>query len=139
MEIQIGLVGHCYGIVFSPPALWPRAGGIEFKYSYPAGYSLGRWRLWMPKTLYMVVEHYKNKDAVPVYRRFRDSGRMAPEGLFYVSRWVADSLERCYQLMETHDRRLLDEWMANWSDLVDFEVHPVITSKEAAEKIAPRL
>src|ERR1700730_9897639 len=76
----------------------------------------------MPKTLYMVVEHFKNKDAVSVYRRFRDSGRMAPEGLCYLSSWVHDNLERCYQLMETHDRRLLDDWMANWSDLIDFEV-----------------
>jgi Protein of unknown function (DUF3303) len=93
----------------------------------------------MLNTLYMVVEHFKNKDAVAVYRRFRASGRMAPEGLMYVSSWVDDKLERCYQLMETHDRRLLDEWMANWSDLINFEVHAVITSKEAADKIAPHL
>jgi len=93
----------------------------------------------MAKILYMVVEHFKNQDAIAVYRRFRDSGRMAPEGLAYVSSWVDDKLERCYQLMETHDRGLLDQWMANWSDLVDFEVHVVLTSKEAAEKIAPHL
>jgi hypothetical protein len=93
----------------------------------------------MPSTLYMVVEHFKNKDAIAVYRRFRDAGRMAPEGLVYVSSWVDDKFERCYQLMEAHDRRLLDEWMSNWRDLVDFEVHSVVTSKEAAEKIAPRL
>ena len=83
--------------------------------------------------------HFKNRDAVPVYRRFRDRGRMAPEGLLYVSSWVDDKLERCYQLMETADRTLLDEWMGNWSDLVDFEVHRVITSAEAAAKIAPLL
>ena len=93
----------------------------------------------MPNTLYMVVEHFKNKDAVAVYRRFRDQGRMAPEGLSYISSWVDDKLERCYQLMETPDRGLLEDWMANWSDLVEFEVYPVITSKQAAEKIAPHL
>ena len=93
----------------------------------------------MPSALYMVVEHFKGKDAVAVYRRFRDRGRMAPEGLSYVSSWIDENLERCYQLMETDDRRLLELWMANWNDLVDFEVHPVITSKEAAERIAPRL
>jgi hypothetical protein len=93
----------------------------------------------MAKTLYMVVEHFKSQDAIAVYRRFRDRGRMAPLGLGYVSSWVDDKLERCYQLMETDDRALLDEWMRHWSDLVDFEVHPVMTSKEAAEKIAPRL
>jgi hypothetical protein len=93
----------------------------------------------MSKTLYMVVEHFKNKDAVPVYRRFRDRGHLAPEGLFYVSSWVDDQLERCYQLMETHDRKLLEEWMANWNDLVEFEVYPVITSADAARTLAPRL
>ena len=90
-------------------------------------------------TLYMVVEYFKNKDAVPAYRRFRDRGRLMPDGLLYVSSWVDVKLERCYQLMETHDRSLLDKWIANWSDLVEFEVHPVITSKQAVEKVAPRL
>jgi len=89
--------------------------------------------------LYMVVERFKDQDAVPVYRRFRDCGRMAPAGLTYVSSWVDDKLQRCYQLMETDDSKLLDQWMANWSDLVNFEVHAVITSSEAAEKIAPLL
>jgi hypothetical protein len=90
-----------------------------------------------PTKLYMVVEHFK--DAAAVYRRFRDRGRMAPAGLEYVSSWIDEKIERCYQVMETHDRSLLDEWMANWADLTDFEVIPVITSKEAAEKIKPRL
>ena len=74
-----------------------------------------------------------------MYRRFRDSGRLAPAGLVYVSSWVDDKFERCYQLMETHDRRLLDAWIAYWSDLIDFEVHAVIASDEAAAKIPPHL
>jgi hypothetical protein len=93
----------------------------------------------MSKTLYMVIENFKHGDAVPVYRRFRDHGRLAPAGLTYVSSWVSDKLDHCYQLVETEDRALLEQWMANWSDLVDFEVHPVISSKEAAERIGPRL
>ncbi|MGA3106282.1 MAG: DUF3303 family protein [Terriglobales bacterium] len=93
----------------------------------------------MGSTLYMVIEHFKNGDAVPVYRRFRERGRMAPAGLTYVSSWVSEGLGRCYQVMETEDRALLEQWMANWSDIVDFEVETVISSKEAADKIAPRL
>lgn len=89
--------------------------------------------------LYMIVECFKNQDPVPVYRRFRDRGRLAAEGLKYVSSWVDEKLERCFQLMETDDRKLLDEWIAKWSDIVEFEVYPVISSKEAAEKVAPRL
>ncbi|MCA1586199.1 MAG: DUF3303 domain-containing protein [Acidobacteria bacterium] len=93
----------------------------------------------MSKTLYMVIERFKDGDPVPVYRRFREHGRLAPEGLSYVSSWVDTHLERCYQLMETDDPRLLDQWMAHWSDIVEFEVNPVITSAEAAERVAPRL
>jgi hypothetical protein len=89
--------------------------------------------------LYMVIERFKGGDAVPVYRRFRDHGRLAPEGLSYVSSWVDTGLGRCYQIMETDNPRLLDEWISRWSDIVEFEVHPVITSAEAAERIASRL
>jgi len=60
---------------------------------------------------------------------------MAPEGLNYISSWVDDKLATCYQVMETTDRRLLDEWMRHWVDLVDFEVHPVMTSQEAVQRV----
>ena len=89
--------------------------------------------------LYMIVERFRNGDPVPVYRRFRDQGRRLPEGLTYVSSWVTTDLTTCYQLMECEERRLLDEWIAAGSDLVDFEVFPVITSAEAVQRIAPRL
>ena len=89
--------------------------------------------------VYMIVEHFKNGDPVPVYRRFRERGRLAPEGLTYVSSWVDKKLTRCYQIMETDNPSLLDEWTTRWSDIVDFEVLPVMTSSEAAEAVAPRL
>ncbi len=90
-------------------------------------------------SLYMVIETFKDGDAIPVFRRFQDSGRLAPTGLSYVSSWVTEKMDRCYRLMETEDRTLLDQWIAKWSDIVDFEVQTVVTSKEAAEKIGPRL
>jgi hypothetical protein len=91
----------------------------------------------MANQVYMDIEHFK--DAPAVYRRFREHCRMAPEGLLYLSSWVEAEFKCCFQLMETHDRRLLDQWMANWSDLTDFEVYPVMTSQEAAERMKPRL
>lgn len=89
--------------------------------------------------LYMIIERFKNGDPVPVYRRFRDQGRQVPDGLEYVSSWITTDVSMCWQIMKCDDRRLLDEWMANWNDLVDFDVIPVITSPEAREKIAPQL
>jgi hypothetical protein len=90
------------------------------------------------RVLYMIVEHFRNQDPVPVYRRFRERGRLMPEGLRYVSSWVDDKLERCFQLMETEEPGLLDEWIANWNDIVDFEVYPVLSSSRAAELVAER-
>jgi hypothetical protein len=89
--------------------------------------------------LYMIVEHFRDGDAIPVYRRFRDHGRMAPEGLQYVASWVTMDLRDCYQVMECDDERLLEQWLGNWRDIVDFEVIPVMTSAEARAAVGPRL
>ncbi len=89
--------------------------------------------------LYMVVECFKNRDAKAVYRRFRAKGRMAPDGLAYVESWVETNFERCFQLMECADARLLEEWAVHWRDLVEFEFVPVRRSNEAVEIIAPQL
>lgn len=89
----------------------------------------------VPMPLYLIIERFKNADPLPVYQRFRERGRLAPEGLTYVNSWIDEGLTTCWQVMETADRALLDQWIANWSDLVDFEVIPVITSKEAGERV----
>jgi hypothetical protein len=88
--------------------------------------------------LYMVIESFRG-DPTPVYRRFRDRGRLAPEGLRYVDSWITRDLQRCYQVMDCDDPRLLQKWIDCWKDLVDFEVMPVLTSSEAAAAMAPRL
>jgi Domain of unknown function (DUF3303) len=88
--------------------------------------------------LYMVIEDFRG-DPAPVYRRFREQGRLAPEGLRYVNSWVSRDLLRCYQVMECDDPALFQQWMDRWRDVVDFEVFPVVTSAEAAAAIAPRL
>lgn len=89
--------------------------------------------------LYMIIETFRNCDPIPVYRRFRDRGRLMPDGVEYRASWVTEDLCRCFQVMECDDRRLLDEWIKNWIDITDFEVIPVVTSGEAATAVAPRL
>jgi uncharacterized protein DUF3303 len=91
------------------------------------------------RMLFFVVENFRNGDAVPVYRRFRDQGRLAPSGVSYVSSWVTPDLHRCFQVMECDSRASLDAWIARWADLVDFEVTPVITSQEALTAVTPLL
>ena len=87
---------------------------------------------------FMVIERFCNGDAKPVYERFRQRGRLAPDGLAYVASWVDSGLRCCYQVMETKDPALLDRWMDQWRDLVEFEVHEVITTEEAAARVSSR-
>lgn len=89
--------------------------------------------------LFMVIEHFKDRNAKAVYARFRDQGRMAPEGLTYVGSWIEANFDRCFQLMECDDARLLQEWILNWADLADFEIIPVVPSKETAEIVGQKL
>ena len=89
--------------------------------------------------LFMVIERFKNRDASAVYRRFRERGRMTPDGLEYVASWVETNYDRCFQLMRCDDPRLFDQWIANWQDLVDFEIVPVSDPKDAIAALAPEL
>src|SRR5260370_29597001 len=87
--------------------------------------------------LYMVIERLKNQDAKAVSPRFREKGRMAPAGLAYVESWVECNFDRCFQLMECSEERLLEAWADHWRDLVDFEFIPVRQSKKAVQTIPP--
>src|SRR5688500_9204116 len=89
--------------------------------------------------LFMVIERFRDGDPVPVYRRFRDLGRMAPDGVTYVTSWVTTDLTRCFQVMECDGPELLHDWIAAWRAIVDFEVVPVLTSAAASASVAPRL
>jgi hypothetical protein len=84
--------------------------------------------------LFLIVERFRNGDPRPVFERFAARGRLAPEGVSYVNSWVTEDLATCYQVMDSPTRELLDEWIANWADIVDFEVHTVLTSAEARQR-----
>ena len=88
----------------------------------------------MRHLLYMVVETFVG-GAGPVYERAAERGRLLPDGLEYVDSWVDKQLDRCFQLMETDDPSLFDEWIARWSDLAEFEVVPVLSSAEASKRV----
>jgi hypothetical protein len=88
--------------------------------------------------LFMVIERFKGRDAEAVYRRLEERGRLAPEGLNYHGSWIETNFDRCFQLVECDDARLIQQWVLGWRDIVDLEVCPVVPSKDTAEIVAGR-
>jgi hypothetical protein len=87
----------------------------------------------------MVIETFRNHDGTAIYRRLRDRGRQMPDGLSFVGSWVQADMGRCFQLMECDDVTLLQRWVVQWSDLMDFEIVPVVAGKDTATALAPLL
>jgi len=86
--------------------------------------------------MFMVVETFRNQDAKSIYRRLHEKGRMMPDGLKFVSSWVTADLGRCFQLMEADDITLLQRWIIGWSDLMAFEIVPVVPGKDTAKALS---
>lgn len=89
--------------------------------------------------LFMVIERFRNQDVKSVYRRFNEKGRMMPDGLKFVDSWVQADLARCFQIMSCDDVTLLQRWAAQWSDLIEFEIVPVVAGKETSAALADQL
>src|SRR3989442_15987770 len=87
--------------------------------------------------LFMVIETFRNQDGKAVYRRFRDKGRQMPDGLAFVGSWVQADMGRCFQLMECDDVSLLQRWVVAWSDLIEFEIVPVVAGKGTGAALGP--
>jgi hypothetical protein len=87
--------------------------------------------------LFMVIERFKSRDPVPIYARFRERDRALPDGLRYIDSWIEANFDRCFQLMECDDARLLQQWVLQWRDLVEFEIVPVSPSRAVREMFSP--
>ena len=89
--------------------------------------------------LFMIIERFNNRDAVPIYRRFHEQGRMMPDGLKHVDSWIEANFDRCFQLMECDDPQLFQQWILEWRDLMEFEIIPVVGSQQTREAITAKL
>lgn len=84
---------------------------------------------------YLVIEKYQSGKTEAIYQRFAAKGRMLPQGVQYIDSWVEENLQKCYQIMESDHLESLQEWVDKWNDLVDFEIIPVLSTKEVQQKI----
>lgn len=89
--------------------------------------------------LFMIIERFKDCDPKPIYKHLRDNGRGMPDGLKYIDSWIGPNFDRCFQLMECDDARLLQEWVLHWRGLAEFEIVPVVPSKQTRELVEGKL
>ena len=84
---------------------------------------------------YMIIERFKPGKIKAMYQRFDEKGRLLPDGVYYINSWIDEKISVCYQVMESDAAEKINEWIERWSDLVDFEVIPVITSAQARKMV----
>ena len=89
--------------------------------------------------LFMVIERFRDQNALAVYREFRAKGRQMPDGLTFIGSWVTADVTRCFQLMECDDVTLLQRWVVQWSELIEFEIVPVAPGKDTGAALAELL
>ncbi len=89
--------------------------------------------------LFMVIERFNNRDPLPIYQRLREGNASLPNGITYISSWIEPNFDRCFQVVECNDLRLIQEWVLLWRDLISFDVVPVVSSAELRELIGRHL
>ncbi len=80
--------------------------------------------------LFMVIERFKDAEPKAIGERFKERGTMLPGGVVYHASWIDAASSRCFQIMEAIDRESLNPWIAQWTDLVDFEVIAIARSAD---------
>jgi hypothetical protein len=123
---------------YQRPFLWKRTAAAR-PLSSGARLHVRAARVTIARMLFMVIEHFRNGDPQPVRERFLRDGRMLPDGVLYHASWVDLAGARCFQLMEAPDARAIEAWTARWSDLVEFEIVPIVSSQEYWAKFGESL
>lgn len=80
--------------------------------------------------LFMVIERFRPGARESIGQRFRQKGRMLPEGVVYHASWIDPARDVCFQVMEAPDAGSLNAWTRHWDDLVEFEIIPVFSSRD---------
>lgn len=67
--------------------------------------------------------------------RFKETGAPPPPGVDMLGRWHNAAGNGGFFLVETDDPVALARWLQEWTDVIDFEVVPVVTDEQVSEVI----
>ena len=82
--------------------------------------------------LYMTTYEITPANRNDVQKRFVETGGPPPEGVKMLGRWVTPGgIGFC--LSESDDIVSVAKWIQEWSDLLTFEIFPLMTDEQYAE------
>ncbi len=80
---------------------------------------------------YMIAYDLSKENRNEAIKRFVDGKAMQPpEGVTDLGRWHAAGGRLGWAVAETDDPKHLADWVMSWSDIIDYEIHPVISDEE---------
>ena len=69
---------------------------------------------------------YATGDRDRVHARFLETGGLPPDGVEMHGRWHAAAGNAGFLVAESDDAAAVADWLQQWSDLIDFELTPVV-------------
>lgn len=84
---------------------------------------------------YMITFPLTNHRYEERIARFLETGAMPPEGVTLLGRWFTLGHSQGFALVESDNPTAIYQYMSQWADLMDFEVHAVIGDEQAAEAL----
>lgn len=67
--------------------------------------------------------------------RFKNTGALPPDGVTLKGRWHSINGDHGFNLAETSDIEAFGKWIQEWSDILIFDVTPVVTDEQIAKII----
>ena len=69
--------------------------------------------------------------------RFLETGATPPDGVKLLGRWHCTGERRGFMLIDSTDVAAITKFMRDWSDLLSFQISPVVSDEQMAQIMQP--
>ncbi len=85
--------------------------------------------------LFHITYEFSPQEREQAQKRFKETGALPPEGVTMQGRWHSAAGRKGFMIAETGDAVALGKWTQSWTDLLSFEITPVLTEEEVGQVI----
>lgn len=83
--------------------------------------------------IFMVAYTIRPEHRDAALARFKETGGLPPPGIKMLARWHSAAGGQGWTISETDDVGAAYAWTLRWSDLLSFEITPVLTDEQMAK------